>query len=125
MIQFSILVGISFMLVGALAYALPQGQESGTLVPALAGIVMACGSVVCAGNETARKYTMWVNAVVSGILIIHCAIRIVPDWMIVEFEGNNLNFIADVNVLGLSIAFLTMAVSMIIEEKLKKVAVRM
>lgn len=102
------LVGIGLMLVGAIAYALPQEQEFAALLPAFAGIVVATGGVVAMTRELARKTMMQINAFAAALLLVYTAIRIVPDSF--EKTRSSVHLIADLDVLGLSAVFLYFAI---------------
>lgn len=92
------------MLVGAIAYALPQEQQFTALLPAFAGIVVATGGVVGMTREVTRKTWMKVNAVAAVLLLVYAVVRLWPDGA--QMNKGITRFIADLDVLGLSVVFI-------------------
>lgn len=92
------------MLIGALAYALPETQEFVSLLPAVAGIVIATGGMVAGVDKHARPWFLRFNALAAILMVIFVLKRFGHDWG--EFQAYQLPIISDCDILMLAMVFL-------------------
>lgn len=95
--RLNILVGIALMLVGSLAYGLPQTQDFNVLYTAFGGIVIATAGFVALRHPNLAAPILNVNLGVSLTMLMWSAFRFVPDLISVRADG--ISVIADLQAM--------------------------
>ena len=107
MARISALIGIGFMLVGALSYALPQQQEVYRLVPSLVGILISLFGMISLAKAHDESKLMFANFVNCILLIVYSVLSIAPDFANISRSAVELT--ADISVIGFALIFLYVA----------------
>lgn len=119
MTRLSILVGIALMLVGAVAYVLPENPQASALIPPMGGLIMALGGLMAARNDHLRKHVMHVNVLVSIVLLIWVSSKVGTDLGLINTDKNAITtLIADVDILALSAIYLYFAIRSFIKARM-------
>ncbi len=79
MVRIRILLGIGFMLVGALAYALPPVLVEYRLLPSLVGVFVSLWSLVVLRYEPARQPTTLLTYFSAFLLIVYSLGELFPE----------------------------------------------
>jgi hypothetical protein len=115
MARISALIGIGFMLVGALAYALPQQQEAYRLVPAFVGIIISLFGMISLAQTHAEADLMFANFVNCALLVVYSVMLIAPDFA--NFSRNTVELTADISLICFAGIFLYVARRAFVEAK--------
>lgn len=106
------------MMVGILAYLLPSVPQQSELWPAIGGAVLALCGWLTMHRDTWRKHLMHINALVALLLFVWAALKTPKD--LASYHGQNIHFLADVDVLLLTGVFLYFAIKSFIDARRKR-----
>lgn len=111
-------MGIGLMMVGILAYMLPDTQQASELVPAIGGVIMALGGWITLHREHLRKHLMHMNALIALLLCVGSVVKIAQDWH--KYTMHESFLVADLDVLALTAVFLYYAIKSFKEARRKR-----
>lgn len=103
------------MLVGALAYAMPERQELWLLIPAFFGVVIALLGAVAMRCDRLRKMALRANVALAIFVLVSAALKVAMLWALGETAG--IPMMANVDLLVLSGIFLHYAIKSFLEAK--------
>lgn len=101
MARITALIGIGFMLVGALAYALPQQQNVYWLIPAFIGVLTSASGFYQIYPDRGITFAN-LGAVV--LLAVYSVVRLKPD--ILQLSNSHIELIADISIIGYAIVLI-------------------